>query len=106
MGVAVSPYFGEYQPRLFTAADLGAMPRDLPSGPVRYELHHGRLIAMTPPGGIHSIVGAKFIGEFLYQGDYRGHGTAHSEVGIVLGRNPDHIFGADAAFFTTAQLPI
>ena len=37
--------------RLLTAADLEALPDDLPSGPVLYELDDGRLIIMAPPGG-------------------------------------------------------
>jgi Uma2 family endonuclease len=104
--VLVPPFLGDYQPRLFTMADLAAMPAELPSGPVDYELHHGRLIAMTPPGNIHSSVEAKFTGAFLYQGEYAGHGKARGEVGIILGRNPDHLLGADAAFIGNNRLPI
>ena len=37
-------------PRLFTVADLAALPDELPSGPVHYELDNGRLITMPPPG--------------------------------------------------------
>lgn len=42
------PFSEEYSPRQFTAADVAAMPTDLPSATVRYELHHGTLIT-TPP---------------------------------------------------------
>ena len=34
--------------RLFTAADLAALPWELPSGPINWELHHGRLVLMPP----------------------------------------------------------
>jgi Uma2 family endonuclease len=46
------------EPKLFTIADLDLLPSELPSGPVRYELHHGRLITMPPPGDIHGAVRA------------------------------------------------
>jgi Uma2 family endonuclease len=92
---------------LFTLADLGLMPTDLPSGPVRYELHHGRLITMPPPGDIHGAVELKVAGALLVQGESAGLGKARcGEVTVVLGRNPDHVFGADAAFISNSRLPI
>lgn len=91
--------------RLLTAADVAAMPEQLPSGPVSFELHHGRLVAMSPPGARHGNLQARFAGEFVYQGETKGHGKAYTEVGIVLGRNPDHVFGADAAFVSKPSLP-
>jgi Uma2 family endonuclease len=39
--------------RLFTLADVAAMPENLPSGSVSFELHHGRLVPMSPPGATH-----------------------------------------------------
>src|SRR5947209_2425313 len=82
----------DYVPMLFTIADLALMPSELPSGPVRYELHRGRLMTMPPPGDIHCAVENKFAGAFLYQGEYRGLGKARcGEVTIILGRNPDHL---------------
>ncbi len=38
---------------LFTAADVAALPRGLPSGDVNYELDNGKLIVMPPPGNLH-----------------------------------------------------
>ena len=97
----------DYQPRLFTVADLAEMPSDLPSGPVRYELHHGRLITMPPPGDIHGAVENNLAYELKHQGDRKGHGKARcGEVSIILGRNPDHVVGADAVFITNRRLPI
>jgi Uma2 family endonuclease len=106
LGPSVPPLFLEYQPRLFTAADLEQMPSDLPSGPVKYELHHGRLITMPPPGDEHSAVGMKVRGALLVHGEYKGHGKARGEVGVLLARNPDHVLGPDAAFISNARLPI
>ena len=97
----------DYQPRLFTAADLAEMPSDLPSGLVRYELHHGRLITMPPPGDIHGAVEKNLVVELTIQGERKGHGKVRcGDVGIVLGRNPDHVFGADAVFVANRSLPL
>ncbi len=93
--------------RLLTVADLAALPAELPSGPVYYELDNGRLIIMPPPGDIHGAVETKFAGALLYEGEKRGLGKARcGEVGIVLWRNPDRVVGADAVFITNASLPI
>jgi Uma2 family endonuclease len=97
----------EFVPRLFSAADLAVLPSDLPSGPVLYELHHGRLITMPPPGDIHGAVEGNLAAALKVQGEWRGHGKARSgDVGIVLSRNPDHVFGADAVFIANASLPV
>jgi Uma2 family endonuclease len=104
---SVPPLLGEYTPRLYTVADLAALPEQLPSGPVRYELHHGRLIDMPPPGDVHGAVESKIAAALVYQGEYAGHGKARSgDVGIVLNQSPAHVFGADAVFISNARLPI
>jgi Uma2 family endonuclease len=91
--------------RLFTAADLAAMPERLPSGDVSFELHHGRLVAMSPPGAIHGSFQNRIGTALSMQGEMKGHGKAYTEVGIVLARKPDHIVGADAAFIANRSLP-
>jgi Uma2 family endonuclease len=97
----------EMQERLYTEADLAAMPSELPSGPVRYELDNGRLISMAPPGDEHAAVAAKLVCAFGVIGETRGWGKVRSgDVGIVLWRNPDRIVGADVAFIASASLPI
>jgi Uma2 family endonuclease len=93
-------------PKLFTAADLAAMPEHLPSGDVSYELHHGRLIVMAPPGAVHGNLQSRIVAELIFQGERKGHGKAYSEVGILLARKPDHVVGADAAFVSKRSLPI
>ncbi len=104
-GAALTGGSSEVYPRLFTAADLEVFPCDLPSGPVDYELDHGRLIIVTPPGADHGssqvIIGAHFVA----QGQLAGFGKAYTEVGVVLSRNPDTVFGADVAFVRKAKLP-
>jgi Uma2 family endonuclease len=105
-GAAGLPPLPDYIPRLFTIADLAALPSELPSGSVRYELHHGRLITMAPPGDIHGAVESNLVTALKVQGELRGLGKARGEVGVVLGRNPDHVVGADAVFIANRSLPI
>ena len=106
LGSVVPPLLQDYVPRLFTAADMAQMPTDLPSGPVRYELHHGRLIPMPPPGDEHSAVEGNVVAALKVQGEQRGHGRARSEVGVVIHGEPDHVLAPDAAFITNARLPL
>jgi Uma2 family endonuclease len=91
--------------RLFTVADLAAMPTSLPTGDVRYELNDGELVIMPPPGDIHGKRQAR-IAHHLIVAEDAGLGEARGEVGIVLRRNPDRVVGADAAFILTASLPV
>jgi len=91
--------------RLFTAADLAAMPELLPSGSVSYELHHGVLVPMSPPVARHGNIQARFAYELILQGEKRGLGKAYSEVGVLLERNLDHVLGPDAAFVMMRALP-
>jgi Uma2 family endonuclease len=91
--------------RLFTEADLAAMPTRLPSGDVSFELHHGRLVPMSPPGAIHGRLQIRIGGALLVQGEIKGYGQAYTEVAVVLGRKPDHIVGADVAFVASRSLP-
>jgi Uma2 family endonuclease len=96
-----------YEAKILTAADLAALPSELPSGTVRYELHHGVLVTMPPPGDIHGAVELNVGYHLKGQGELRGHGKARSgDVGIVLARNPDQVYGVDAVFITNARLPI
>jgi Uma2 family endonuclease len=83
-------------------ADVAA----LPSGPVRYELDHGRLVTMPPPGDTHGAVAGKFVAALVYLGEYKGLGKARDEVGVILGRSPDHLLGPDAVFLANSSLPI
>jgi Uma2 family endonuclease len=91
--------------RLFTAADLAAMPEQLPSGPVSFELHHGRLVALSPPGATHGHLQNRMGTALAVQGELKGLGRSYTEVAVVLARRPDHVVGADAAFIATRSLP-
>lgn len=92
--------------RPLTVADVAALPAELPSGPVHYELDNGRLITMPPPGDFHGNVQANLAAEFKLQGERRGHGKVRGEVGVILWRDPDRLVGPDAAFVANRSLPI
>lgn len=97
----------EPRARLLTAADLAALPSELPSGTVRYELDNGRLVIMAPPGDLHGAVESNIATELKVQGERRGLGKARSgDVGVVLRRNPDRVVGADAVFIASGSLPL
>jgi Uma2 family endonuclease len=91
--------------KLFTIADLDSLPTELAGCPVDYEIHHGRLVVMAPPGYFHGRRQNRISYELTGQAELRGLGVASGEVGIILGRNPDHLLGADAAFILKESLP-
>jgi Uma2 family endonuclease len=90
--------------RLFTIADVDALPTSLPSGDVDYELHEGRLIVVSPPGKRHGKVQMR-IGALFDAAENAGLGEGFVETGVVLGRDPDSLVGADAAFVSKAHCP-
>jgi len=92
--------------RLFTTADLAALPKDVPSGTVDYELDNGRLVTIVPPGNLHGAAQTKIAAQLYLQGELNGLGKTRTEVGIVLWRNPDRVVGADVAFIAADSLPL
>lgn len=93
-------------PRLLTAADLAALPDELPTGPVKYELDNGRLVTMAPAGEPHADSQASIITELTLQGERPGHGKAYGEIGVILWQNPFRVVAPDAAFVKAASLPV
>jgi len=92
--------------RRWTIADVAALPEELPSGPVDFELNNGRLVAMAPPGDVHGAIQLKIGRQLLSQGEDAGLGKARTEVGVVLRRNPDRLVGPDALFIAKKSLPL
>jgi Uma2 family endonuclease len=92
--------------RLFTAADLAAMPTHLPSGDIDFELDRGRLMVMVPPGHLHGGVQANLTIALGIQGQQKGLGRVFTEAGVVLSRKPDTVVAPDIAFITAAKLPV
>jgi Uma2 family endonuclease len=109
VSVATLPPAADRPPveRLLTVADVAALPSQLPSGAVRYELHDGRLIIMPPVGDTHGAFESNVTTHLKLQGEWKGHGKVRSgDVGIILRRKPDKLFGADAVFVANDRLPI
>jgi Uma2 family endonuclease len=93
--------------RLLTVADLAALPDELPSGPVKYELDQGRLVTlMAPPGEIHGFHQGTIVYLLKSHGERAGHGKAFGETGLILRRNPDTVVAPDAAFVANQSLPV
>ncbi|MGD9636981.1 MAG: Uma2 family endonuclease [Pirellulales bacterium] len=91
--------------RLLTVADLAAMPSELPSGDVHYELDDGRLIVTPPPGNEHGLVQGEFAAELVTHVRNNGLGRVWIETGVVLWRNPDRCIGPDLCFIAQHRLP-
>lgn len=92
--------------RLFAAADLLALPQQLPSGPVGFELDNGRLVPRGPNSARHGSIQARIGAELHTLGKKHGIGRAFMNVGVVLWRRPDRVVGPDAAFVTNRSLPL
>ena len=93
--------------RLFTTADLEELPTDLPSGPIDYELDNGRLVfIMVPSGNIHGAAQSNIATHLKVLGEFKGHGKARTEVGVVLWKNPDRVVTPDVLFIAAKSLPI
>ncbi len=95
-----------YEPvRLLTIADVAALPSNLPSGAVRYELIDGRLVVMAPPGVDHSGSQVRF-GHLLFSyGAQQNWCETFTEVGVILRRAPDTLVGPDVAVVVRDRLP-
>lgn len=60
--------------RLLTDADVAALPSDLPSGSVRYELWEGVLHIMSPTTGAHGSVESSIAALLKTHGEWQGYG--------------------------------
>ena len=89
--------------RLLTAADVAVLPAQLPSGPVRYELHDGRLVVLPPSTAARGRAQALFIGHLFAHAERSGR--MYGRVDVILRRDPDHVLAPDLAHLTAAQLP-
>ena len=62
---------------------------------------------MPPAGGEHGFIELNLGAALKMYGEFKGLGAAAAgEVGIILARDPDDLYGADAFFVTNARLPI
>src|SRR5207244_2673377 len=90
----------------FTIADVAEMPRDLPSGPVDYELDRGVLVIMSPTGRRHGVVQGRISALLISLGDARGLGETAVETGVILWSDPDRLVGPNVAFWSKASFPL
>ena len=109
MAIASADSSAQFQPapvaRYFTAADLAAMPDQLPSGPVDFELHQGRLVPMSPTGWFHAMLQPLIAKALIVQGQEKGHGKVGTEAGVLISRNPDSVLGPDVVFIAKQSMP-
>jgi Uma2 family endonuclease len=88
--------------RPVTAEVLARLPRD----PVeRYELVQGELVRMTPVGGEHGKVAARFTARLLAHVEPRRLGEVMVEVGYRLATDPDTVRAPDVSFVASARVP-
>ena len=69
----------------------------------RYELLHGQLHRMTPPGTLHAVVAARFVAHlssYVVAKD-----LVLTEVGCLLDSKPDHLRAPDVAFIDKDRVP-
>jgi Uma2 family endonuclease len=97
----------EASARRFTVADLAALPDELPSGPVKWELWDGALRIMSPPHDFHGSVLIRIGTIFTVYGEWEGHGrTTGADSGVVIQpQTPQACLCPDVAFLTSDQLP-
>jgi Uma2 family endonuclease len=89
-----------------TVADLAALPDELPSGPVKYELADGRLVVMAPAGGDHGSMQYRVATILLAPAEKIDRGKPFVKVGVILRKNPDAVRAPDAAFVLKQSLPV
>ncbi|MFO0956443.1 MAG: Uma2 family endonuclease [Isosphaeraceae bacterium] len=70
------------------------------------ELVKGRIVAMTQPGIRHGLTccQASFLLRLFLQGHDLGR-VLTNDSGVITGRNPDTVRGADVAFYSYNRLP-
>jgi Uma2 family endonuclease len=87
--------------QLVTARELERMPDDN----YRYELVEGRLIRMSPVGGLHGVLTMRLGGMLADHTRRRNLGFVVTEVGFTLAINPDTVRAPDVAFVRRQRTP-
>lgn len=70
----------------------------MPDDDYRYELVEGRLIRMSPVGGLHGVLTVRLSGMLADHTRPRNLGFVVTEVGFTLAINPDTVRAPDVAF--------
>jgi Uma2 family endonuclease len=83
--------------RLITAEELFRLPED--------ETQWCELIVhMSPPGGMHGVVGGQLIGLLSAHVRSKKLGAVLAETGFIVARNPDTVLAPDGAFIRRERL--
>jgi Uma2 family endonuclease len=69
------------------------------------ELIEGELREMTPPGGEHGRLQARFAMLLSIWAERAAFGQVFGEVGYILKRNPDTVLAPDVSLVSTERLP-
>jgi Uma2 family endonuclease len=89
-------------PTLLTAEEY----LKLPDTGERTELRRGVVVTMSPPGFRHGEICSRInrrVGNFVEAHDL-GH-TLTNDSGIITGRNPDTVRGADVSYYSYERVP-
>lgn len=90
------------QTRAITADELWRMPDD---GYHRYELDRGRLLVMTPAGGLHGLVASRLHVALATHVDEGRLGVVLSaDTGFKLESDPDTVRAPDVAFIARKRI--
>lgn len=87
--------------RVITAEELLRMRDD----GWKYELVAGRLLRMTPPGGVHGAVAVRLGAAIAAFVDEHRLGIVFVETGFKLANNPDTVRGPDVAVVVRNRIP-
>lgn len=88
--------------RTITAEDLFRMPDD---GNHKYELVAGRLVTMTPAGGLHGAVGMRLGGALTaYVDEHRLGVVLNADTGFKLESDPDTVRAPDVSFVAQSRI--
>ena len=88
--------------KLMTAEDLWNLPDD----GKKYELTHGILVEIMPPGGEHGEISTELLWHLRTYLAQHPIGRAYvGDTGFILARNPDIVRGPDVAFVRAERLP-
>lgn len=75
-------------------------------GPGSFELVEGEIVAVSPGNFLHAVVCAQIVYLLAEYARRTGAGRVLSnDAGVITGRNPDTVRGADICFYSAARLP-
>jgi Uma2 family endonuclease len=96
-----TPHAMSATPRPITAEELEKRAGD----DDRHELVEGRLIRMSPVGGVQAVVTAGLLARLVQHVKRFGLGVAVTELGFTLTRSPDTVRAPDVSFIGRNRIP-